>query len=170
MAAILRENEQMPWTELSGASFVFAFLDSRLCKQIGKNAGVLFYLCYIMGLTLRCRRYIFLGCSLHLELVHGLTSLGNVQLVVVLRAHIRFSPLLSSDENTSRRKHFLFRRDSLTSCEICMNVNWRKVWGIMENLKVYRNLTERQKRHLSVAFLRRLYNKKIMKSWNGSKL
>ena len=42
MAAILRENEQMPWTELPGASFVFAFLDSRLCKQIGKNADVKF--------------------------------------------------------------------------------------------------------------------------------
>jgi hypothetical protein len=33
----------------------------------------------------------FLG-SLHLELVHGLTSLGNVDLVVVIVAHIRFSP------------------------------------------------------------------------------
>lgn len=87
MAAILRENEQMPWTELSGASFVFAFLNSRLCKQIGKNADVLFVCGYIMGLTLRCRRYIFLGSGLHLELLHGLLGLGNVKLVIVA-AHL----------------------------------------------------------------------------------
>ena len=68
MAAILRENEQMPWTEWSGASFVFAFLDSRLCKQIGKNADVLFVCGYIMGLTLRCRRYIFLPEHLQIRL------------------------------------------------------------------------------------------------------
>ena len=87
MAAILRENEQMPWTELSGASFVFAFLDSRLCKQIGKNADVLFVCGYIMGLTLRCRRYIFLAGGLHRELLHGLLGLRNVDPIVVA-AHL----------------------------------------------------------------------------------
>ena len=35
------------------------------------------------------------GSCLHLELVHGLTSLRNVQLVVVLRAHIRTLLLFS---------------------------------------------------------------------------
>ena len=45
-----------------------------------------------MGLPLWCRRYIFLGSSLHLELVHSLTSLRNVDLVVVL--HCRYSPFV----------------------------------------------------------------------------
>ena len=71
------------------------------------------------------------GCGLHLELVHGFTSLGNVQLVVVLRTHIRFSPLLSSDENTFRRKHFLFRNHSLTEDFFDMNVKWRKEMKIV---------------------------------------
>ena len=32
----------------------------------------------------------------------------------------------STAKNTFRRKHFLFRKASLTSHEICMNVKWRK--------------------------------------------
>jgi hypothetical protein len=36
--------------------------------------------------------------------------------------------LLSSEENTFRRKHFLFRRHSLTKVEICMYGEWRKEW------------------------------------------
>ena len=36
--------------------------------------------------------------------------------------------MLSSDENTSRRKHFLFRNPSLTKVEKRMNVKWRKGW------------------------------------------
>ena len=45
-----------------------------------------------MGLTLRCRRYIFLAGSLHLELVHCFTCLGNVDLVVAL--HTNLSPFV----------------------------------------------------------------------------
>ena len=67
-----------------------------------------------------------LASCLHLETVQSLASLGNIDLVVVL--HTKISPLLSSDENTFRRKHFLLRSHSLASCEICMNVNWRKDW------------------------------------------
>ena len=69
----------------------------------------------------------FLSC-LHLEAVHGLTGLGNVQLVVVRVAHFRSLLLLSSDENTFRRKHFLFRGHSLTEDVFDMNVKCRKVW------------------------------------------
>ena len=70
-----------------------------------------------------------LGSCLHLEAVHSFAGLGDIDLVIVL--HTKFSPLLSSDENTSRRKHFLFRNHSLTRVELCMNVKWRKSW---ENL------------------------------------
>ena len=47
----------------------------------------------------------FLG-SLHLETVHGFTGLGDIDLVVVGIAHKKFSPLLSSEEDTLRRKCF----------------------------------------------------------------
>lgn len=47
-----------------------------------------------MGLTLRCRRYIFLAGGLHLELVHCLTGLGDIDLVGILAAH--FGSLLFS--------------------------------------------------------------------------
>ena len=40
-----------------------------------------------MGPTLRCRRYIFLLCRLHLEAAHGFPGFGNVQLVVAIVAH-----------------------------------------------------------------------------------
>lgn len=40
--------------------------------------------------------------------------------------------ILSSDENTFRRKHFLFRGHSLTYVENSMNINWRKEWRILE--------------------------------------
>ena len=48
--------------------------------------------------SLRCRRYTLVGSSLHLELVHGFTSLGNVDLVVAL--HI--SSLLLGFRKASR--------------------------------------------------------------------
>ncbi len=56
----------------------------------------------------------------HLEAVHCLTGLGNVQLVVRVD-HFCSLLLLSSDENTFRRKHFLFRNHSLTKVEKGMN-------------------------------------------------
>jgi hypothetical protein len=49
----------------------------------------------------------FLGC-LHLETVHGLTGLGDIQLIVVIVAHRKSLLLLSSEENTFRRKRFSF--------------------------------------------------------------
>ena len=69
----------------------------------------------------------FLG-SLHLEAVHSLTGLGNVQLVVVRVAHIESLLCFLRKDNAFRRKHFLFRTYSLTKVESCMNVNWRKNW------------------------------------------
>ena len=78
-----------------------------------------------------------LGCSLHLELVHSLTSLGDIDLVVAL--HNAYLLLLSSEENTFRRKHFLFRGHSFTKDEKAMNVNWRKEWKrfVMNNQSTF---------------------------------
>ena len=45
--------------------------------------------------------------------------------------------LLSSDENISRREHFLFRNPNLAIVEFCMNVNWRKEWWEMSMKKGY---------------------------------
>jgi uncharacterized membrane protein len=42
--------------------------------------------------------------------------------------------LLSSDENTFRRKHFLFRKGALTKVESCMSGVWRKDWDEMERI------------------------------------
>ena len=84
-----------------------------------------------MGAGLICSGYIFIGSGLHLEAVHSLTGLRDIDLIVVL--HTKFSPLLSSDENTFRRKHFLFRNHSLTKVEISMNGEWRKDWQQMES-------------------------------------
>ena len=41
--------------------------------------------------SLRRHRYIKVGSGLHLELVHSGTSLGDVELVVVLAGHNRYS-------------------------------------------------------------------------------
>ena len=65
---------------------------------------------------------------------------------------------------------FSFRTLIFTKVVFCMSEEWRKEWGIMENFKVCRNMMEMQKRHRWVAFLRRLYNKEIMKSCNGNKV
>ena len=43
----------------------------------------------------------------------------DVDPIVIL--HIKISPFAFFG-----RKHFLFRKASLTKCEICMNVKWRK--------------------------------------------
>ena len=67
-------------------------------------------------------------CSLHLETVHSLTGLGNVQLVVVRVAHIESLLCFLRKDNAFRRKHFLFRTYSLTKVESCMNGEWRKGW------------------------------------------
>ena len=42
-----------------------------------------------MGAGLICSGYIFVLCGLHLEAVHGLTSLGDIDLIVVGIAHNR---------------------------------------------------------------------------------
>ena len=61
-----------------------------------------------------------LGSCLHLELVHGLTCLGNVQLIVVLSTHCDFSPfdlwIVSGKQDTFRMESvfFSFRMPSLT--------------------------------------------------------
>ena len=63
------------------------------------------------------------GSCLHLELVHGLTSLGNVQLVVVLRAHFGFSPFVGFRKADAFRLEsiFCFRGHSLTNVKRCMS-------------------------------------------------
>jgi hypothetical protein len=78
-----------------------------------------------------------LGSGLHLELVHSLTSLGNIDLVVAL--HSDSLLLLSSAENTFRRKRFSFRSTIFTRTENNMNVSCRKNTKILE--KVYEKLT-----------------------------
>ena len=72
----------------------------------------------------------FLG-SLHLELVHGFPGLGNVDLVVIIVAHID-SPFLSSEQNAFRRKHFLFRSHSLAQRAGGMPALLRQKEKIME--------------------------------------
>ena len=59
--------------------------------------------------------------GLHLELVHGLPGLGDIDLVVIGVAHKCSLLLLSSEENTLRRKHFLFRSHSLANVENSMS-------------------------------------------------
>ena len=45
--------------------------------------------------------------------------------------------MLSSDENTSQRKRFLFRNHSLARVELCMNGEWRKGWGELEKIPLF---------------------------------
>ena len=45
--------------------------------------------------------------------------------------------LHSSEENTRRRKYFLFRTLILTSGKKAMNVNWRKDWQSFHGLKSF---------------------------------
>ena len=73
-----------------------------------------------------------LGC-LHLETVHGLTSLGDIQLIVIV-AHCNSLLCFLRKEYALRRKHSLFRNNSLTRVVFCMNGEWRKRWGILERL------------------------------------
>ena len=64
----------------------------------------------------------FLG-SLHLELVHGLPRLGNIQLVAVLHNVFSSFPFLS---------RFFLRSHSITAKPGEMSVILRKRWGRME--------------------------------------
>ena len=73
----------------------------------------------------------FLG-GLHLELVHCLPGLGDVELVVIV-AHNRslllsFSPEIPTD---FRRNRLLFRNHSMTRVGRAMNGDWRKGWKRM---------------------------------------
>ena len=108
------------------------FSYSRLCKQIGKNAGVLFYLCYIMGLPLRCRRYIFLGSCLHLELLHGLLGLGNVDPIVVA-AHLDslLTFFFGKDTGFAGKSAFSFRNHSFSRIPNQIQVKVRKSLQIL---------------------------------------
>ena len=87
------------------------------------------------GETLRCRKYIFIRSGLHLELVHGLTSLRNVDLVVAL--HLDFSPFDVIPGKPSRfplENVFSFRNPSLTKVNLAMNGVWRKDRCEMETM------------------------------------
>ena len=61
--------------------------------------------------------------SLHLELVHGLPRLGNIQLVAVLHNVFSSFPFLS---------RFFLRSHSITAKSGEMSVILRKRWGRME--------------------------------------
>ena len=76
--------------------------------------------------------------SLHLELVHSLTSLGNVDLVVVIVAHIRFSPLSFSGKQGAFRMErvFSFRRHILTRFGCHILVDYRKKTKKMDEKQI----------------------------------
>ena len=72
----------------------------------------------------------FLG-SLHLELVHCLPGLGDVELIVIV-AHngsllLSFSPEIPT---VFRRKRLPFRTPIMPRFDTSMNGDWRKGWGI----------------------------------------
>jgi len=72
----------------------------------------------------------FLG-SLHLEAVHSLTGLGNIDLVVILVAHNVSLLLVDFPESKTLscgKRLFSFRNPSLTKVEFSMNGEWRKGW------------------------------------------
>ena len=73
---------------------------------------------------LRCRKDIFVLGGLHLEFVHGLASLGNIDLVIAL--HNRELLSLSPEEKPFRRKRFSFRNHSFAREEKNMIVSFRK--------------------------------------------
>jgi len=80
----------------------------------------------------------FLG-SLHLETVHGLPCLGNVDLIVVGIAHFGSLLLSFSGKQAAFRKGerlFSFRSPILTKVENSMNVKWRKDWKRMESVHI----------------------------------
>ena len=73
-------------------------------------------------------------CGLHLETVHSLASLGNVDLVVVLRAHIHFSPFFVFPESqilSGWRASFLSATIALPKKEeklVFLFGNTRRIW------------------------------------------
>jgi hypothetical protein len=77
----------------------------------------------------------FLG-SLHLELLHSLLSLGNIDLVVL---HLRFSPFRFLRKKTLSEESFSFRKASFTRGENNMNVFKRKYAKILEGDDLLRN-------------------------------
>ena len=86
-----------------------------------------------MGAGLICSGYIFVLGSLHLETVHSLAGLGNVQLVVVRVAHFSSLLLIDSGKSGTFRMEsvFSFRGHSLTKVEKDMSGEWRKDWERM---------------------------------------
>ena len=77
-----------------------------------------------MGLTLRCRRYIFLARCLHLELIHGFPGLRNVDLIVA--SHSYFSPFCGFPENNGvfrEKRSIPFRITSFSRIGKAMSEN-----------------------------------------------
>ena len=86
--------------------------------------------------SLRCKKYIKVLCSLHLELVHSLTSLGDVQLIVVIVAHLKSLLFFLRKEPLSEESVFRFRRPIFTRKENNTHVfQWKKT-KILEIKKV----------------------------------
>ena len=71
----------------------------------------------------------FLG-SLHLELVHGFLSLGNIDPVVIGIAHLDSLLFVISGKQDAFRcgEHLFFRGHSVAKVEMSMSVKWRKLW------------------------------------------
>ena len=85
-----------------------------------------------MGLTLRCRRYIFLAGGLHLELLHGLLGLGNVDPIVVA-AHLDslLTFFFGKDTGFAGKSAFSFRNHSFSRIENEIQVKVRKALQIL---------------------------------------
>ena len=85
-----------------------------------------------MGLTLRCRRYIFLGSCLHLELLHGLLGLGNVAPIVVA-AHLDslLTFFFGKDTGFHGKSAFSFRNHSFSRIPNQIQVKVRKSLQIL---------------------------------------
>ena len=85
-----------------------------------------------MGLTLRCRRYIFLAGGLHLELLHGLLGLRNVDPIVVA-AHLDslLIVIFGKDTGFDGKSVFSFRNHSFSRIRNQIQVKVRKALQIL---------------------------------------
>ena len=81
------------------------------------------------------------GSSLHLEAVHSLAGLGNIDLVVVLHsdsllfiAPFHQGACFLGKSNTFRRKHFSFRKHSFALRSGNITVSFRKFKHFLEKI------------------------------------
>ena len=91
-----------------------------------------------MGLPLRCRRYIFLGSGLHLELLHSLLGLRNVDPIVVA-AHLDslLTFFFGKDTDFAGKSAFSFRNHSFSRIRNQIQVKVRKALQILTDLLLW---------------------------------